>query len=235
MKKIMSMVMFLSLVMIGLAQGAGIEQDGLDGRTIVTISGYNGNAALSTSESVTAQSAAFDWDIWDVLESAEGGTVTVSSGSAVDVDSSVYIAGLTYGFATTEETIAMNGQTAVTSQNKYFRINDFYVSIGDTNGVQPNEGIIYAGRGTVTSGVPAAVIAQIPAMEGRMSGTVFTTKANFNLYITDFNISTTQAVLVSLRTRDYTAGIGSSGGAWTVRAKYLSGSPKAAIAITVPA
>ena len=49
----------------------------------------------------------------------------------------------------------MNGQTSVNTTNSYLYVNSFYVATVGSGGA--NAGVIYAGTGTVTAGVPAGI------------------------------------------------------------------------------
>ena len=69
----------------------------------------------------------------------------------------VLINGLDANYNEISETIILNGQTPVTTVNSYFRIQGTGM-IGTAAGASEfNEGIIYIGVGTVTTGVPATI------------------------------------------------------------------------------
>ena len=82
----------------------------------------------------------------------------ISSSSADDTSAgtgarAVRITGLDGDYNEVSETVTLNGQTAVNTTNSYLYVNGFTVtSVGSGD---KNAGIIYAGTGTVTSGVPA--------------------------------------------------------------------------------
>jgi hypothetical protein len=82
----------------------------------------------------------------------------VSSSSADDTElgtgaHTVYILGINGTGGYVSETVTLNGQTAVNTVNEYDAIEIMSVaSVGSGGG---NAGTIYAGTGTVTSGVPA--------------------------------------------------------------------------------
>jgi hypothetical protein len=84
--------------------------------------------------------------------------VSISSSSATDVSTSsgahqVVIRGLDNNYNRISEIVALNGQNPVYPSNPFIAINSIEVSTSGTDGT--NKGIIYAGAGTVTSGVPA--------------------------------------------------------------------------------
>ena len=86
-------------------------------------------------------------------------TVQVASTSANDVDTTgtgartVRLAGLNASGAAQSETIALNGQTAVTSTNTYSAVFELAVLTAGSTG--SNEGVLWCGNGTFTAGDPA--------------------------------------------------------------------------------
>lgn len=86
--------------------------------------------------------------------------MSVSSSNANDTESgtgarTVYIAGLDASYNEISEIIALDGQTGVTTQNSYLRINEAYVvSAGSGNSAA---GSIYIGTGALNAGVPATI------------------------------------------------------------------------------
>lgn len=67
----------------------------------------------------------------------------------------VYIAGVDGDYNIVSETVELDGQTAVNTTNQYLYVNEFYVLTVGSGGA--NAGVVYAGTGTVTSGVPAVI------------------------------------------------------------------------------
>lgn len=87
-------------------------------------------------------------------------TMTISSSSASDTSAgtgarTVYILGINGTGGYVSETVTLNGQTAVNTVHEYDAIEQMVVVSVGSGGV--NAGTIYAGIGTVTSGVPATV------------------------------------------------------------------------------
>lgn len=131
----------------------------IPGYSLVSMSGENPDV----------DSAAFE-DIW-----YEGGVMTypaaalqmsVSSSSAADTNTSgtgarqVLVSGLDASYNVVNETVNLNGQTAVTTSASFFRINKItVVSVG--NGLS-NAGTIYIGTGVVAGGVPATIYNTVP-------------------------------------------------------------------------
>lgn len=120
----------------------------------VIVFGYNSDVDTS-EESV--------WpDGGTVPHPAAAATLKISSSSTDDDGDpvgtgarTVYIAGVDGNYNIVSETVTLNGQTAVNTTNQYLYVNEFYVLTVGSGGV--NAGVVYAGTGTVTSGVPAVI------------------------------------------------------------------------------
>ena len=96
----------------------------------------------------------------------------------------VLVQGLDSDYNEIEETVTLNGQLAVDTQNQYLRVFRMIVKSVGSSGY--NEGIVYAGTGTVSSGVPANVYAEIPAGYNQTMMAVYTVPANKTGYMTMF-------------------------------------------------
>tara|TARA_R110002096_G_scaffold385132_1_gene579008 strand:- start:160 stop:912 length:753 start_codon:yes stop_codon:yes gene_type:complete len=104
--------------------------------------------------------------------------VTVSSSDSTDVSTNagahtVVIRGLDSNYDIVGDSIAMNGQTAVQSRVAFTAINS--LEVVDAGVDATNKGVIYAGIGTITSGVPATpycVIDQAVSMSETLCFTV---------------------------------------------------------------
>jgi hypothetical protein len=120
------------------------------GHSVIHVFGHNPD--VDTTE-VTI------WPATGLLTHPAAPTImTISSSSADDTSAgtgarTVYILGIngTGGFVS--ETVTLNGQTAVNTVHEYDAIETMSVTSVGSGGV--NAGIIYAGTGTVTAGVPA--------------------------------------------------------------------------------
>jgi hypothetical protein len=150
----------------------------------------------------------FNPDVDDALETvwAEGGlysylsaatVLKVSSSSTADTSAgtgarTVQLYGLDADYNEINETVTLNGQTAVNTTNSFLRINRMVVRTAGTGGT--NAGVIYAGTGTVTTGVPANKYATIAIGDGQTLMALWTVPAGFTLYIhqTDVTVATTQ-------------------------------------------
>ena len=139
----------------------------------------------------------FNPDIDNSLETiwAEGGlysylsaasVLKVSSSSTADTSAgtgarTVEIFGLDADYAEISETITLNGQTAVDTTNSYLRVNRAIVRSAGTGG--ENAGIIYAGTGTVTNGVPANKYLSIAAGDNQTLMALWTVPAGHTAYL----------------------------------------------------
>jgi hypothetical protein len=150
----------------------------------------------------------FNPDVDDALETvwAEGGlysylsaatVLKVSSSSTADTSAgtgarTVQLYGLDADYNEINETVTLNGQTAVNTTNSFLRINRMVVRTAGTGGT--NAGVIYAGTGTVTTGVPANKYATVAIGDGQSLMALWTVPAGFTLYVyqTDVTVATTQ-------------------------------------------
>lgn len=132
----------------------------IPGHSVVHVFGYNPD--VDTAEETI-------WPIGGILGHPDSPTImTISSSSANDTAAgtgarTVYILGIngTGGFVS--ETVTLNGQTAVNTVNTYDAIESMTVMTVGSGGA--NAGIIYAGTGTVTAGVPAVPYSAMGAGE----------------------------------------------------------------------
>lgn len=150
----------------------------------------------------------FNPDIDDAVETvwAQGGLysylaaatqLSVSSSSTADTSAgtgarTVTLSGLDANYAEISETVTLNGQTAVTTTNSYLRIFRMVVRSAGSGG--QNAGVIYAGTGTVTVGVPANKYATIAIGDNQTLMALWTVPADHTGYLmqTDVTVATTQ-------------------------------------------
>ena len=134
-----------------------VRRGNISGITAVNIIGHK--YALGTGEVVIGELDAAD-DIVQSAISATPATVKVSSVDTGDTSAgaglrTLTLSGLDSSGDALSETITMNGQTEVTSSGTYSAILGLR---GLTWGATTwNEGIIYCGTGTVTTGKPAVI------------------------------------------------------------------------------
>jgi hypothetical protein len=101
--------------------------------------------------------------------SAEQNLSLVSS-SASDTAVSILVSGVDESYAQVSETVALNGLTAVTTTNKFFRINDLITVSGNA-------------VGDVTASYSGTVYAKILATYGRNQAAVFTVPLGHSFYL----------------------------------------------------
>jgi len=120
--------------------------------------------------------------------------MTVSSSSADDAAAgtgarTINIQGLDADYNEISEDIILNGQTPVTTVNSYLRINRGSVLTAGSGG--KNAGIIRAGTGTVTSGVPANVFLSIDGEgDNQTLMCLWTVPAGYTAFLVQTNVST---------------------------------------------
>jgi hypothetical protein len=115
--------------------------------------------------------------------------IKISSGSADDAAAgtgarTIQISGLDGSYNEISEVVTLNGQTAVNTVNSYLRLTSLIVLTAGSGGV--NAGIVYAGTGTVTSGVPANVFAQIEIGYNKSQMALWTVPAGYTAYVTSY-------------------------------------------------
>lgn len=149
----------------------------------------------------------FNPDVDDALETvwAQGGlysyietatVLKVSSSSTNDTSAgtgarTVTLFGLDANYAEVSETVTLNGQTAVNTTKTYIRINRMVVNTAGSGG--QNAGVIYAGDGTVTSGVPAEKYATIAAGDNQTLMALWTVPADYTAYLLQKDVTAATA------------------------------------------
>src|SRR6056300_162097 len=142
--------------------------------------------------------------VGDSLETiwAEGGlyvypptasVMTVSSSSTADTSAgtgarTVTVFGLDADYNEISETVTLNGQTAVNTTKSYLRVNRMIVRSAGSGGA--NAGVIYAGTGTVTTGVPANIYATT-LLDGSNQTlmALWTVPAGYTAYLMQYDVS----------------------------------------------
>ena len=114
----------------------------------------------------------------------------------------VLIQGLDANYKEIEETVELDGQDEVNTTKEYLRVYRIIVQTVGSEG--DNAGTIYAGTGTVLSGVPANKYASIPEGYNQTMMAVYTVPADTTAYMTQFYCSpdSQASFQVQLRTRD---------------------------------
>lgn len=155
-----------------------------------SISVFGFNPDIDTTELVVWPNGA------SVAYQHPGNYVTVSSTSANDTSAgtgarTVTLEGLDENHHEVSETIALTGQTAVTSTNKFSHVNSMSVATVGSGG--KNAGMVYAGTGTVTAGVPANTFNLIETGFNQSTSAHYTVPAGYTGYLVVGGISSGQA------------------------------------------
>lgn len=145
----------------------------------------------------------FNPDVDDALETvwAQGGlysylsaatVLKVSSSSTNDTSAgtgarTVELFGLDANYDEISETVTLSGQTAVNTTQSFLRIYRMVVRSAGSGGT--NAGVIYAGTGTVTSGVPANKYATIAIGDGQTLMALWTVPRGYTAYVTQTDIT----------------------------------------------
>lgn len=136
-------------------------------------------------------------DVWDgsaVYSYLSAATVLKISSSSTDDDAggtgalTVQIYGLDTNYDEINEIITLNGQTEVPTVNEYLRV--FRIIVRSAGSGGSNAGIIYAGTGTVTNGVPANSYAQITIGRNQTLMALWTVPNSKTAYLVGINAST---------------------------------------------
>lgn len=139
----------------------------------------------------------------------EATILKISSGSTDDAAAgtgarTVFILGVNGDGSELSETVTLNGQTAVNTTNAYTEIQRMVVLTVGSGG--KNAGQIYAGTGTVTTGVPANVYGHIAAGENQSQIGHYTVPTGHTGYLIHGKISsgtpTNGYVIGRLKIRD---------------------------------
>jgi hypothetical protein len=120
-----------------------------------------------------------------VLKVSSSSTDDTSAGTGART---VELFGLDGDYNEISEVVTLNGQTAVNTTQSYLRINRMIVRSAGSGGA--NAGIIYAGTGTVTSGVPANIYATINGDGSNQTlMALWTIPAGYTGYLMQYDVS----------------------------------------------
>lgn len=135
----------------------------------------------------------------------------ISSASASDAAAgtgarTVLVNGLDANYNEISETVILNGQTAVNTVNSYLRFH--YMEVLTAGSGETAAGILYAGVGTVTTGVPATIYGYVSVGYNVSEQAFWTVPAGYTAYITSCawtSANTTANIIVtgSLNLRDF--------------------------------
>ena len=148
--------------------------------------GYNNNVG-STRETIWEQGGLYAYP-------ASATVMTISSSSTDDTSAgtgarTVEVYGLDANYNPIDEVVTLNGQTPVNTTKAYLRINRGIVRSAGSGGA--NAGTIYAGTGTVTSGVPANVYLSVNGEgDNQTLMGLWTVPAGYTAFLTKMSLST---------------------------------------------
>lgn len=170
--------------------GLQVARGQIQGHSDIIVFGYNPD--IDTSEESI-------WPNGGVVPHPAAESVLKISSDSNDDDGdpagtgarTVYIEGLDGNYNVVSETVTLNGQTAVNTTNSYLYVNQFYVLTVGSGG--SNAGIVYAGTGTVTSGVPAVIYDLIAAGYNNRTTAHYCVPAGYTGYMVKGTITTGQA------------------------------------------
>jgi len=157
----------------------------IEGHSSVCQFGINTNVGQS-AETVWIGSSVYSFP-------ASASVLKVSSSSTDDVATSgtgawtVRVEGVDASYEAVSETVSLNGQTAVNTTNSYLRVNKVMVLTAGTGNA--SAGTIYAGTGTVTSGVPAVVVSQTGSSSNESENAFYTVPVGYTAYICRYTVS----------------------------------------------
>lgn len=156
-----------------------VSRDLVAGHRIEHIFGFNGDIDAGVEETIWTHGGVFaHLDTPTVLKISSGSASDTAAGTGART---VYILGINGDGSEVEETVTLNGQTAVNTTHLYTEIQRMLVmTVGSSD---HNVGQIYAGTGTVTAGVPQNVYGHIAVGENQSLTGHFTVPAGYTGYI----------------------------------------------------
>lgn len=158
--------------------------------------GFNND--LSTSEETI-------WDGGGIYSyPASATTMTLSSDDANDDEGgtgaiTIEVDALEAGYVPTVQTFTLNGLSGVTVTPDLLRANRLTVKSAGAGGI--NAGNIYLGSGTITSGVPANVFAQIASGQGQTLMAVYSVPVGKTAYIYEPVVTSSRVAAGSVNAR----------------------------------
>lgn len=143
-----------------------------------------------TEETVWAQGGLYSYlSSASILKVSSSSTADTSAGTGART---VQLYGLDADYNEINEIVTLNGQTAVNTTNSFLRINRMVIRSAGTG--EKNAGVVYAGTGTVTAGVPANKYATIAVGDNQTLMALWTVPAGHAAYLLqkDVTVATTQ-------------------------------------------
>jgi len=164
--------------------GLQLRRGEVYGTSAVYKFGYS--AGVSTDKK-TISDAGNDFDALSSAQALKLSSSSEEDAAAGDGARTVRVEGVDGDYVEISEEISLNGQTAVNTTKAFLRVYRAYVlTAGSTN---KEEGDIYIGYGTVTSGVPASVLAKITQGESQTLMATWTVPRGHTAYISRVSFS----------------------------------------------
>lgn len=153
----------------------------ITGHSVIVVSGTGTSVGTSTT-TLWSQNTVYAY-----LSTAA--VMQISSSSANDAAAgtgarTVTIYGLDANYNQINETVTLNGQTAVNTANNFLRV--FHLAVVTAGSGEAAAGTIYAGTGTVTAGVPAVIYGVYTTGNGSTAA-IWTVPAGYTAYITSYS------------------------------------------------
>src|SRR6056300_950143 len=148
---------------------------------------FGNNIAVGNSlETIWAEGGLYSYlTSATVLKVSSSSTDDTSAGTGART---VQLFGLDGDYNEINEVVTLNGQTAVNTTQSYLRINRMVVRSAGSGGY--NAGIVYAGTGTVTTGVPANIYATINGDGTNQTlMALWTVPAGYTGYLMQYDVS----------------------------------------------
>ncbi len=149
---------------------------------------FGNNATVGDSlETIWAEGGLYSYlTAATVLKVSSSSTDDTSAGTGART---VQLYGLDGDYNEINELVTLNGQTAVNTTQLFLRINRMIVRSAGSGGA--NAGVIYAGTGTVTTGVPANVYASVNGVTGANQSlmALWTVPAGYTAYMLQYDVS----------------------------------------------
>lgn len=149
---------------------------------------FGNNATVGDSlETIWAEGGLYSYlTSATVLKVSSSSTDDTSAGTGART---VQLYGLDGDYNEINELVTLNGQTVVNTTQSFLRINRMIVRSAGSSGA--NAGVIYAGTGTVTTGVPANVYASVNGVTGSNQSlmALWTVPAGYTAYMLQYDVS----------------------------------------------
>ena len=162
---------------------------------------FGHNAAVGSSfETIWSEGDLYVYRTTEtVLKISSGNVNDTSAGSGAQT---IQIDGLDGAYNPISEVVILNGRTEVLTIHKYLRVHRMMVLTAGATGW--NEGTVYSGTGTVTTGVPAVVHGAIEISMNQTLMGFYTIRNGYTGYLHTYemNSSVTQKIQARLMVRE---------------------------------